>query len=403
MNMKMKLITAAVCCVFGLVGCGGTRGPLDLTKKERMELERDYVKWRQIKGEGDWKTSKDHPEYSRYYADNPREANPKLSPSDKAVVYINASQKSGIQVNTTGTDEIVIPEGVGKWDPNPTYEKADFRKKAFRDTTDYDPEFLSQAELSFDKLQQHDIKDKESGKVLAHMPFINQKYSSYLVFRSHNTPRTEYNKEVLDTVVGYVAKATPTDKVILDKKVKASYQGHTIASKERTSTEFVLADVSLDADFQTMTLKGKITNRNDALLDQKIMQDADGKRYTDNKDDEYINPNNPNDKWNTYYLTPEQVKARKEALRRADIDILEANISVDNGVIGFRSKAEGPLHRNAKGLQYKDFNGDVVNPEGSYVAGIFAGPNAEEVVGEVFLIDDDGEQRASFGAHEVQK
>lgn len=326
--------------------------PSEVAKRNDLEVILDpnkKVKWRQLSA---FIPSSD------VDVNNPlaSSSNGKISPQKGAAAYINGDAK----YNDNGTK--------------------DFRDPQSRQSTDYDPEFLTKAEIDPNKLQSYAINNTQGNKV-ASAHFVNQKYSSYLSWKSEQ-PAVVYDEPIETVMTGYVAVPTNADKAILDRKVKATYKGHTIGNRDRSGTEFTLGNIQLDADFEKMQISGMITGRNDELLNHRAKYYGAGFKGVTTDQEEV-------DEGYTDLISQEDMAKRYEAHRKLDVKLLPTDIKVENGVISFK--------RSSDALEFQALNGDKVTT-GSY-GGIFAGPNAEEVVGEI----QGGDNFISFGATEVQK
>lgn len=325
---------------------------IDGMKREDLEVILDpnkKVKWRQLSA---FIPSSD----ANVNAPLAESSNGKISPQKGAAAYINGDA----QYNDNGTK--------------------DFRDAQARQSTNYDPEFLTKAEIDPNKLQSYAINNSQGNKV-ATAHFVNQKYSSYLSWKSEQ-PAIMYDEPIETVMTGYVAVPTKADKAILDRKVKATYKGHTIGNRDRSGNEFTLGNIQLDADFEKMQISGMITGRNDELLNHRAKYQGSGLKQVTTDPEEV-------EEGYTSLISEEEMKQRYEQHRKLDVTLLPADIKVENGVIGFK--------RSSDALEFKALNGDKVTT-GSY-GGIFAGPNAEEVVGEIQGSDN----FISFGATEVQK
>ncbi|MGX3020753.1 hypothetical protein ACWIVU_07395 [Ursidibacter arcticus] len=259
----------------------------------------------------------------------------------------------------------------------------DLRKN--QNETDYDPSFLTKAEINPHKLQSLAIKNG-AGQTVMRTHFVNQTYSSYLSFKAEApfTSSDEDGKVVkaLDAPTAYIAVPTKADKAILDRKVKATYKGHTIGNQKRENNHFTLGDITLNADFSTMKISGEITNRNDELLRGRAQYEGAGwKGFT--TDSEEV------EEGYTTLISEAEMAKREEQHRTLAVRLLPADIKIANGVIGFKSED--------KGLEFTALNGESVTTGG--YSGVFAGPEAQEVVGKI----ESGENFISFGATEVQK
>lgn len=324
--------------------------------EKRKEIEHTLdpaqkVKWRQLAG---FVFSSDT------YVDNPNVTAGNISPQDKAAAYTNGQF-------------VFVEGGVTK----------DLKNAADRAESGYDQEFLTKAEIARNKLQHYSLKNKD-GKKLANVAFVNQQYSSYLTWKSEVTPIQEGGVPLDDVAVGYLAVPTPADRAMLEKKVKATYKGHAIINKRTGSNALNFSDVQLDADFQNMTISGKITNRNDNLLD------ASAKRHSDLEDHFTTDAEAAAEDPTLKLITEAEMAAKWEAefapYRTLDVNLQEAPIKLENGVVSFRKATDG--------MQYS-INGKI-RTSGNY-GGIFAGSEAQEVVGEIQA----GDSFVSFGATEA--
>lgn len=242
-------------------------------------------------------------------------------------------------------------------------------------TTQFDPHFLNKGEINADRLQSYTLTDK-AGNVLGKFDFINQTYSSYASWEAK--AKMQFGEDVNKGVmVAYVADPTPANKALLNEKQSATYSGHTIFDGKT-------ANLTLNADFNAMKISGLITGRSDSFLDNRAKfatESVTGLEYTtdpDEVDEGYVE-----------YITPEKMQQRLETYSHKDITIAPTDIRIENGVVGFSS--------NDDALQYQADNGKTAS-FGQF-GGIFAGPKASEVVGEIKNSDN----LISFGATEVKK
>lgn len=363
--MKQKTavsLLSALMLIGGLTACSGgsnqsapaasanttTTPPVD-PQKERDEVEyaldpNKSVKWRQLTN---------FPGSSQTEVADPLKQNGNISPVKGAAAYINGMMYYGS-------------------------DAVNFRNATHRSKLVYDPEFMTKGDIDPTKVQTHAIKDA-SGKTVANFYYVNQKNASYLSWKSEELPVLA-GEPIKSAAVGYVAVPTAADKAILDKKVKATYKGHTLTPKTGETNEFHLANLQLDADFEKMEISGKITNRNDTLLDSRA-------KYDGKWDVEYTTiPEDLEDDEELKLISAEEMEERIRKHRVMDIVLLPTNINVKNGVVSFE-------HKDAA-LQYTSLNGKDVKV--GYYGGIFAGKDAEEVVGEIKVSDN----HSSFGATE---
>lgn len=263
-------------------------------------------------------------------------------------------------------------------------EVKDFRNADQRNSTNYDPSFMTKAPIDSNKLQRLDIQNKE-GKTVASIAFVNQQYSSYNLFKSAQIP-TIHGYPSDEVMTGYLAVPTKAT-TELKNKGQVTYRGHTLIQKRPNSTEMHLGDIELNADFDTMKISGKLTNRDDVLLDGSVKYESEIlDKYTSDKDDL---------EEGMELKTEAEIEAMFEkeyaAHRKVDVTINPIDIKTDNGVVSF--------NKSVKAYSYPHEKGKTITPGVAGIGGIFAGDKAQEVVGEIV----GGERFGSFGATEVQK
>lgn len=307
------------------------------------------VKWRQIK---------DLLSSSLTYVNNPlhEDVDGKISPVKGAAAYLNGYFKYD-------------DKGVTK-DMRDAEESANLK---------WDKQGFSTAEINPDKLQTLDVTD-ENGDVLAKFHFVNQKNATYFNWKSQKNP-VEYDEEITTAASGYLAIPTPADEDMLRNKGKATYRGHIIANRSPESNQFNLGNLELEADFDAMTIQGKITGRNDTLLDH--VADRNGGWGSDEvtTDPEAVDEG-------VTLVSQDVMNERIQAHRTKDITLTAAEIWVENGVASFK---------NTSGMEYTAHDGSIART--GIWGGVFAGDKAQEVVGEI----QGSGNFASFGATEVAK
>lgn len=262
----------------------------------------------------------------------------------------------------------------------------DFRKQADRDSTNYNPNALREAKVDPNEVQQLVIQNK-SGQTVANIHFINQPYSSFMTWKS-----VEGSDSIMN---GYVAVPTRKDIQSIESKGIVTYRGHTLAQKAPNSNEIHKGSIELVADFGKKIISGKLTNRNDMLLDASIKR-----HYPDIYETYTTDPDEAKEDKTLKLLSDEQfaleeekwdkaLEAKQEQYRTAEIAINPTALTSGTGnTITFSSKNDA--------LSYKD--GEKTRNTG-VIGGIFAGDNAQEVVGEI----QGGSNFMSFGATEATK
>ncbi|TCK01689.1 hypothetical protein EV694_0310 [Volucribacter psittacicida] len=214
--------------------------------------------------------------------------------------------------------------------------------------------------------------------------FVNQQNASYMTWKSEKIP-TEYGEPVYDVSTSYIANLTPANNEILTQKGQATYRGHVITNSNKETSNFHLANLTLNADFNRMKISGTVTNRNDELLSNmvKYSEGAMGKEYTldpDEVDPGYVE-----------LITQEGMNQRIETYRTLPVKLEEGDIVVNDNRISFGKSYEGIS------FVAPDTGNKVLVSSGSY-GGVFAGDKAQEVVGEI----TSGSNFASFGAVEAK-
>ncbi|MDG6896327.1 hypothetical protein [Volucribacter amazonae] len=212
--------------------------------------------------------------------------------------------------------------------------------------------------------------------------FVNQQNASYMTWKSEKIP-SPYGDPEYDSSTSYIANLTPANSEILTQKGQATYKGHVIANSNRATSNFHLANLTLNADFSRMKISGVISNRNDELLSNmaKYSEGAMGKEYT--LDPEAVDPG-----W-VELITQEQMEQRINTYRTLPINLEESDITVHNNRISFSKPTDG--------LSFAAPDTGKTVTVGGY-GGVFAGDKAQEVVGEI----NSGSNFASFGAVEAK-
>lgn len=332
----------------------------DTAKRETLLDPEGKTKWRQF---AEFIPS------NETSVNNPLQAsqNGKISPQVGAAAYVNGASyyKDGSTVK-------------------------DFRKQADRASTNYNPNALNQADINPEQVQQLIIHNN-NGQEVAHIHFINQPYSSFSTWKSADIPLVA--GEPSDSIMsGYVAVPTKPDAAI-ENKGNVTYRGHTLAQKAAGSNEIHKGNIELNADFNNKTIRGKLTERNDMLLDSSI------KRFYPDVSEIYTTDKADLEDYPELILVSEAEYAEKEAswekelatkqqsYRTVDVTINQTKISTDSTISFYN-----PLGA----LSYKD--GEKTRNTGVF-GGIFAGDNAQEVVGEI----QGSSHFMSFGATEVAK
>lgn len=374
LTKKLTYSTLFLTALFGLSACSGSSnqstpapsqtppskpsGPSDKPStpsepSDKPSEEGKKVTWRQLTG---FPTSND------VAVDDPynEKQRGKISPDQNAAGYLNGDMRFG--------------------------NNKDFRKEQDRKEVGYHPDFMNTGKIDKDTLQQYG----KDGSYKFH--FVNQKDSTYFTWKSES-PSTVQGEKVYGLAAGYVA--IPTTKPISELKSKgtATYKGHVITNKAKDSKEVHLADLELTANFDKKDpeISGKITNRNDALLDSAAKYDSENlSEYTTKQEDKDIDRDLElvsEEEYNKMVAKNEEIKRTYPTL---DITLNPAKIESKNGVVSFRAK-------DNEGFKYKRTDGSY--RDSGVWGGIFAGNDATEVVGEI----QGGDNFASFGATEETK
>lgn len=266
----------------------------------------------------------------------------------------------------------------------------DFRKQSDRSTTDYNPNALNQAEINSEKVQQLIIRNN-NGQEVANIHFINQPFSSFSTWKSAEIPLV--GGEPSDSIMsGYVAVPTKPDATI-ENKGSVTYRGHTLAQKAAGSSEIHKGNIELNADFNNKTLSGKLTNRHDMLLDSSI------KRFYPEVSEIYTTIKEDLKDYPELILISEEAYAEKEANWEKELATKQQSYRTVDVTINPTSINTGStvsFYNGLGALSYKD--GEKTRNTG-VIGGIFAGDNAQEVVGEI----QGGSNFMSFGATEATK
>lgn len=355
-------------------------------KAEQAKAEEEHLKAEQAKeeavkqrekletvldpeGKTKWRQFADFIPSSDTSANNPLQAgqNGKISPQEGAAAYLNGASyyKDGTAVK-------------------------DFRKLTDRATTDYNANALHQADIDPERVQQLVIHN-QAGQPVANIHFINQSYTTYSTWKSAEAPQLQ--GDTVDSIMsGYVAVPTKPNTAI-ENKGKVTYRGHTLAQKAAGSGEIHKGNIELNADFNNKTIDGKLTQRNDMLLDSSIKRFAPDitELYTTDPDDlEYddtLKVISPAEYAQKEAEMAKELETKLQNYRTVDVTINPTKIS-SGSTISF--------HNPLGALSYKD--GEKTRNTG-VIGGIFAGDNAQEVVGEI----QGSSHFMSFGATEVAK
>ncbi|MDO4698768.1 MAG: hypothetical protein Q4A60_08895 [Pasteurellaceae bacterium] len=218
----------------------------------------------------------------------------------------------------------------------------------------------------------------DGGETLGEFQFVNQHYSSFFTFMT-DKPANKYdpNYDRYVPLAYYTAKHSTADQLDAQKgsfvyRGKAiGYQGgvHGSTPKQQAST-----DIEFNVNFDTKRISGKIAQRFDDIGSKSLRWIA---RYDEDEHGEEVIVYRPE------YHTRHNMSW---ILQETPIEVSE------NGVVNFGSN--GVSDRNA-GVQLKD---------GSYLgissySGVFAGPELNEVVGQIGY----NEEKVMFGATKENK
>ncbi|KGQ71104.1 hypothetical protein OA57_02415 [Chelonobacter oris] len=238
-------------------------------------------------------------------------------------------------------------------------------------TVGTDKEMMNKAGINPDKVHTLVITS-DNGTKLGEFRFVNQTYSGYATFSPEKTAPTgnpRHPNKNHENLATYVAEATKFEAV---EKLNGTvtYTGHTLGyqdgPKGETPTAGYLGNVTLKADFDNKKISGEMTTRHDGLVKyhwqfMDTKEDAQGNEY-------------------------DVVSAKGIALSRSDVPLILAETDIksyDNGkTAGFRGEVQ--VNDGGTIKRVTDYNG------------AFAGPNAEEVVGQI----GGGEERIMFGARQ---
>ncbi|MBE2898673.1 transferrin-binding protein-like solute binding protein [Pasteurellaceae bacterium 20609_3] len=220
-------------------------------------------------------------------------------------------------------------------------------------------DFLQKGEIDPQKAQYLEVK-ADDGTLLGKFQFVNQSYSSYATFVPEMT-RIEYGEHITpENVALFVANPT-TEAQFAQQKGTATYSGHTLGYVDgpdgKTPTQGYMGDVNLNVNFDTKMIDGKVTARQDGFTKYNW-------RYTDDDD------------------MPTQ---KGIDLTKQDLILKPTKIEVsENGTMSFGKGA-------SDNVAWMDGDKEVASQN---YGGTFAGPNADEIVGQI----GGGEERIAFGA-----
>lgn len=244
----------------------------------------------------------------------------------------------------------------------------------------YDRDLFKNGKLAANEIQELVIKDA-NGKALGTFKFVNQNYSTYATFMSAK-PANEYDPEydVSEPLAFYTAKAS-TGEQLAAQKGQFTYKGTAIGYlngvKGDTPTKPASTDVVFNVDFDRKVISGEIKKRFDQLGEFKFI-----KTWMDD-------PNDPDNELPVYHEGYETLAARQAV----PLILGETAIKVNkDGIASF-----GGDNQTAESNVFVEINGE--RKDISSYGGVFAGPELNEVVGQI----GGGEERISFGATKEKK
>lgn len=246
----------------------------------------------------------------------------------------------------------------------------------------YDRDLFKNGKLAANEIQELVIKDT-NGKALGTFKFVNQNYSTYATFMSAK-PASEYDPDhdVSEPLAFYTAKAS-TGEQLAAQKGQFTYKGTAIGYlngvKGDTPTTPASTDVAFNVDFDRKVISGEIKKRFDQLGEFKFI-----KTYMDD-------PNDPDNELPVYHAGYETAAARQAV----PLILGETAIKVNkSGIASFGGDIE---NQTAERNVFVEINGE--RKDISSYGGVFAGPELNEVVGQI----GGGEERISFGATKEKK
>lgn len=231
----------------------------------------------------------------------------------------------------------------------------------------YDREFLKHQDIDPMKVHQLVITDS-NGAELGKFQFVNQQYSSYSNFMSAK-PANEYgDTDSFEPLAYFIAKPSTADQLNAQKGT-FDYRGKAIGYRSdaegELTTETASTDVHFKVNFDEKVISGRIDKRFDNLGSKKLFW---VKGYDDDDNEIY----------------------RPEYATRQSLPLIlkETKIYVNEGGTASFGGDKGYYEQNVA----IELNGELKDL--SQYTGSFAGPNLDEVVGQI----GGGEERIMFGA-----
>ncbi|KGF26145.1 hypothetical protein HMPREF2130_10605 [Oligella urethralis DNF00040] len=332
----------------------------------------------------------DSPETDSPEMDSPDAGHPKEDPTNEEPVDNTAEKLAWRKVNYVpshkGGDmfDPIIPTDSADSTVVATYMNGPHQFKASADASA--ASLLKEYEAAGNVLINSNVVDPtkvntvtltdDNGAVLGKYQFVNQEYSSYGLFMPENHfsyGNPDYRVEALSF---YVANPTTVDQFNAQTG-KAQYQGKVLGYLDgpngETPKKEAVANIHLDVDFAERLISGVV--KGEERFDNFLSSNW---RYKD--DDGNITP-------------------RGKELNKVDLILKPTKIrELGNGYVGFgglpkRQSEYGWSVADLEQVVVHDGDKEVTVANGQF-GGIFAGPNAEEVVGQI----GGGDERLSFGA-----
>lgn len=247
--------------------------------------------------------------------------------------------------------------------------------KSLRDSTVAANVLASSTQIDPAQVQHVELTG-DDGSVMGRFQFVNQAYSSYGTFMAafNANPYAYADDEISKEALAFYVAQPTTIEQFNQQSGTATYTGHVLGYRDgvkgNTPQEQAVADINLNVDFAEKMISGRVVGntRFDGLTKYHW-------RYTDDDD------------------SPTQ---RGIALSKVDLILKPTKIvQFENGAVGF-----GGIPAEAPGEFPRSITDNVAVMDGdteqtiTQYGGIFAGPNAEEVVGQI----GGGEDRLMFGA-----
>lgn len=242
-------------------------------------------------------------------------------------------------------------------------------KHALLTSVNFDQNFLKEQNPNPETVKKLDVTD--NGEVVGSFQFVNMNYASILTFMSEhpsNKDDPSYNKHI--PLVYYTAKPSSAADLARQQGT-ANYNGKVIGYKGGvygdTPKEQAHTDINFLVDFGAKEISGEIKSRFDDVGGRNLYK--------------WLDPNAPEE-------AEEDVYRAEFSDRKTRPLILEkTKISTENGVVSF-----GPP-------EGETINAGVKLNDGSYLgitsySGIFAGPELDEIVGQI----GNSDEKLMFGA-----